>query len=71
LRLTARLALVAAYSLGKRSYSNRERASDTGLAALLILKMQSSLSMRGMTRRWWKLAMIEAAPSPASARRRR
>jgi hypothetical protein len=29
-----------------------------GLAASLISKMQSSLSMRGTIRRWWKLAMI-------------
>jgi hypothetical protein len=32
LRLMARLALVAAYSKGRRSGSNRERANDTGLA---------------------------------------
>jgi hypothetical protein len=36
LRLMARLALMAAYSRGKRSCSNRERANDTGLAASLI-----------------------------------
>jgi hypothetical protein len=30
LRLTAHLALVAAYSRGKRSEKNREHASDTG-----------------------------------------
>jgi hypothetical protein len=36
LRLIARLALVAAYSVGKRSFSSRERANDTGLAASLI-----------------------------------
>jgi hypothetical protein len=36
LRLMARLALVAAYSCGKCSERNRERASDTGLAASLI-----------------------------------
>jgi hypothetical protein len=39
------------------------------LAASFISKMQSSLSMRGTNRWWWKLVMIEAAPSPASARR--
>jgi hypothetical protein len=33
--------------------------------------MRSSLSMRGMIRRWWKLVMIEAAPSPESTRWRR
>jgi hypothetical protein len=41
------------------------------LAVSLISKMQRSLSMRGTIRRWWKLAMIEAAPSPVSARCRR
>jgi hypothetical protein len=32
LRLMARLALMAAYSRGRRSGTNRERANDTGLA---------------------------------------
>jgi hypothetical protein len=36
LRLMARLALVAAYSRGKRLCTNHERASDTGLAVSLI-----------------------------------
>jgi hypothetical protein len=36
LRLMACLALVAAYCGGKRSYNNRERANDVGLAASLI-----------------------------------
>jgi hypothetical protein len=36
LRLMARLALVAAYSHGRRLEKNREHASDTGLAASLI-----------------------------------
>jgi hypothetical protein len=36
LRLMARLALVAAYSRGRRSGRNRERANDVGLAASLI-----------------------------------
>jgi hypothetical protein len=58
LRLTTRLARVAAYSLRRRSCSSRERANDVGLAVSLISKMWSSLSMRGMIRRWWKLAMI-------------
>jgi hypothetical protein len=52
LRLTACLALVAAYSGGKRSCSNRERASATGLVVSSISKIRSSLSMRGMIRRW-------------------
>jgi hypothetical protein len=30
--------------------------------------MQSSLSMRGMIRRWWRFARTKAAPSPASAK---
>jgi hypothetical protein len=37
------------------------------LAASIISKMRSSLSMRGMIRRWWRLARIEAAPRPTSA----
>jgi hypothetical protein len=36
LRLMACLALMAAYCGGKRSYNNRERANDVGLAASLI-----------------------------------
>jgi hypothetical protein len=52
LRLIARLARVAAYSLGKHFCSSHERANDTGLAASLISKMHSSLSMRGTIRRW-------------------
>jgi hypothetical protein len=70
LRLTARLTLVAAYSGRRHSYSSWEHASDEGLAASLISKMWSSLSMRGTIPRWWRLAMIEAAPSLASARLR-
>jgi hypothetical protein len=52
LRLTTRLALVAAYSGGKRSCSSRECTSATGSAASSILKMRSLLSMREMIRRW-------------------
>jgi hypothetical protein len=70
LRLIARFTLVAAYSGRRRSCSSRERTRDVGLATSLISKMRSSLSMRGMIRRWWRLAKIEAAPSPASARLR-
>jgi hypothetical protein len=47
LRLTAHLALVAAYSGSRRSCSSRERTNDVGLAASLVSKMRSSLSMRG------------------------
>jgi hypothetical protein len=68
LRPMAHLALVAAHSRGRRSCTNRERASATGLAVSSISKMWSSLSMRGMIRRWWRFARTEAAPSPASAR---
>jgi hypothetical protein len=32
--------------------------------------MRSFLSMRGMICRWWRLARIEAAPKPTSARLR-
>jgi hypothetical protein len=68
LRLMARLARVAAYSRGRRSCTNRERASATGLAVSSISKMRGSLSMRGMIRRRWRFVRTEAAPSPASAR---
>jgi hypothetical protein len=47
LRIIVRLAHVDLYSWGERSYSSRERANDTGLAASLISKMQSSLSIGG------------------------
>jgi hypothetical protein len=50
LRLIARLALVAAYSGGKRLCSSHECANDVGLASSFISKMQSSLSMRGKIR---------------------
>jgi hypothetical protein len=60
LRLIARLARVAVYSLGKRSCSSRERAH---------LKDAELPLHEGDARRRWKLAMIEAAPSPAFARR--
>jgi hypothetical protein len=68
LRLTVCLALMAAYSCGRRSGSSRDCASTTGSAVSSISKMQSRLSMRGMIRRWWRLARTEAAVSPASAR---
>jgi hypothetical protein len=51
LRLTARLALVAAYSWGKRSCTIRECANATGSAVSSISKMRSLLSMRGAIRR--------------------
>jgi hypothetical protein len=64
----AHLTLVAAYSGRRRSFSNRERSNDVGLAASLISEMWRSLSMRGTIRLWWRLVRIEAAPNPASAR---
>jgi hypothetical protein len=68
LRLTARLALVAAYSREKRWGRSRGCVSATGSAVSSISKIRSRLSMRGTTRRWWRLARTEAAVSPASAR---
>jgi hypothetical protein len=50
--LTARLALVAAYSWGKRSCTSYECASATRSAVSSISKMWSLLSMRGTIRRW-------------------
>jgi hypothetical protein len=66
--LTARLALVAAYSRGRRSSSSRDCATATGSVVSSISKMWSRLSMRGTIRRWWRLARTEAAISPASAK---
>jgi hypothetical protein len=68
LRLTVRLALMEAYSRGKRLGSSRDCTSATGSAVSSISKMRSRLSMRGTIRRWWRLARTEAAVSPASAR---
>jgi hypothetical protein len=51
LRLIARLALVAAYSGGRRLCSSRERANAIGSASSFISKMRSSLSMRGTIHR--------------------
>jgi hypothetical protein len=43
LRLMALLALVAAYSRGKRSCTNRERASNTGLASTHLVDTELPL----------------------------
>jgi hypothetical protein len=67
LRLMERLALVAAYSCGRRSGSGRDCASALGSAVSSISKMRSRLSMSGTICRWWRLARTEAAVSPASA----
>jgi hypothetical protein len=41
------------------------------LVVSLISKMRSSLSMRGMIRGWWKLAMTDVTPNPETANWRR
>jgi hypothetical protein len=51
LRLMARLALVVAYSYGRRSCRSRDYTSATGSAVSSISKMRSRLSMRGTIRR--------------------
>jgi hypothetical protein len=66
-----RFTRVAAYPLRSRSCSSRESANDMGLVSSLISKMRSSLSMRGMHRRWWKLAMTDVTPNLESAKWRR
>jgi hypothetical protein len=58
---------VAVYPLGSYFCSSRELTNDTGLAASLISSMRGSLSMRGMTRRWWKLEMMDTTTNPESA----
>jgi hypothetical protein len=63
----ARRARVAAYDRGKGSRSNRDSASVMGSASSLISKMRSRLSIKGTTRRWWRLARTHPAVSPLSA----
>jgi hypothetical protein len=60
-------ARVAAYDRGKGSHSSRDSANATGSASSLISKMRSRLSIRGMIRRWWRLARTHPAVSPRSA----
>jgi hypothetical protein len=63
----ARRARVAAYDRGKGSRSSRDLASAMGSASSLISKMRSRLSIKGTTRRWWRLARTHPAVSPLSA----
>jgi hypothetical protein len=67
LRSMARRARVAAYDRGKGSRSSRDSASAMGSASSLISKMRSRLSIKGTTRRWWRLARTHPAVSPLSA----
>lgn len=67
LGFTARLARVAAYDSGSCFSSILEWANTTGGVPSVISNMQSSLSMRGTTRRWWNSAMTAATDSLVSA----
>jgi hypothetical protein len=63
----ARRARVAAYDRGKGSRSSRDSAIAMGSASSLISKTRSRLSIKGTTRRWWRLARTYPAVSPRSA----
>jgi hypothetical protein len=63
----ARRARVAAYDCEKGSCSSRNSASAMGSASSLISKMRSRLSIRGTTRRLWRLARTHPAVSLRSA----
>jgi hypothetical protein len=67
LRSMAHRARVAAYDRGKGSRSSRDSASAMGSVSSLISKMRSRLSIKGTTRRWWRLARTYPAVSPLSA----
>jgi hypothetical protein len=67
LRSMARRARVAANARGKGSRSSRDLANATGSATSVISKMWSGLSIKGTTRRWWRLARTHPAVSPRSA----
>jgi hypothetical protein len=67
LRSMARRARVAANARGKGSGSSRDLANATGSAILVISKMWSGLSIKGTTRRWWRLARTHPVVSPRSA----
>jgi hypothetical protein len=67
LRSMAGRARVAAYDCGKGSRSSRDSAGAMGSASSLISKMRSRLSIRGTTRRWWRLARTHPTVSPLSA----
>jgi hypothetical protein len=66
LRSMARHARVASYDRGKGSRSSRDFANAMGSASSLISKMRSGLSIKGTTRRWWRLARTHPAVSPRS-----
>jgi hypothetical protein len=59
---------VSTYSRRRGLGSIRDLASATGFAVSVISKMQSGLSIRGTTRRWWRKARTVAAVSPRAAR---
>jgi hypothetical protein len=63
----ARRARVTAYDRGRGSRSSRDSANAMGSASSLISKMRSGLSIKGTTRRWWRLARTHPALSPRSA----
>jgi hypothetical protein len=67
LRSMARHARFAAYGRGKGSRSSRDSANAMGSASSVISKMRSRLSIRGMIRRWWRLARTHPEVSPRSA----
>jgi hypothetical protein len=69
LRSMAHRARVAANARGKGSSSSRDLANATGSAISVISKMRSGFSIKGTTRRWWRLARTHPAVStrPASS----
>jgi hypothetical protein len=60
----AHRARVAANARWKGSSSSRDLASAMGSAPSVISKMRSVLSIKGTTRRWWRLARTTPAVSP-------
>jgi hypothetical protein len=67
LRSMARRARVAANARGKGSCSSHDPANATGSATSVISKTRSGLSIKGTTRRWWRLARTHPAVSPRFA----
>jgi hypothetical protein len=63
LRSMARRARVAANTRGKGSGSSRDLTNATASAISVISKMRSGLSIKGTTRRWWRLARTHPAVS--------
>jgi hypothetical protein len=63
----ARRARVAANAREKGSGSNRDLANTMGSTISVISKMRSGLSIKGTTRRWWRLARTHPVISPRSA----